>query len=77
MDRKWCCSDFASHANPQGAKDGVRLWLVPTPSSTVECYLEFRSPDKKPSERFEGGIRINFCPWCGANLDNVYGAITV
>jgi len=76
MDVKWCCGAFESHARAEGSEDGVRVALIKTRRPALECYLEIRPKLSLPSEPFETGVQIKFCPWCGADLKRRYGVAT-
>ena len=75
MDRNWCCSDFQMHAShPDDGHDGFRVLILWRANEPILCNLEYRSPDKKPLDRSDAMTKIKFCPWCGANLNQRYGA---
>jgi hypothetical protein len=75
MDRNWCCSDFQMHAShPDGGLDGFRMLMIWRSNRPFLCRMEYRPPDRKHLERSDAVAEIKFCPWCGANLNQQYGA---
>jgi hypothetical protein len=71
MDIKWCCKEFEAHASDVPSKDGFRVllaWHVMGQNRFFISRLEFRLPDKQPPDPPHGGVKIQFCPWCGCNL---------
>jgi hypothetical protein len=71
---KWCCADFELHATPEAATDGIHIWLIMPSRPPMECYVDFRS-EASSNMRYETGLKINFCPWCGANIAKHYSAV--
>jgi hypothetical protein len=74
MDLNWCCPAFESFASHADGKVGFRMMLVWRGRRPFSCYFEFRSQDKKPLDFSDGGVEIEFCPWCGSNLNERYGS---
>jgi hypothetical protein len=72
MDRNWCCAEFKSCASYADGKTGFRMMMVWRKNS-FSCYFEYRSQNKKPLDFSDGGVEIEFCPWCGTNLNERYG----
>ena len=72
MKRIWCCKEFESHAAATFHDDRFRVVLVWRGRHGFFSWLEFWQPDKRPPDACEGGVRINFCPWCGRNLEQYY-----
>jgi hypothetical protein len=71
MSRKWCCQEFESHVATSPVNDGFHVMLV-WAKWGFESLLMFYPPGKQPPDNAEGGMRINFCPWCGIDLDKHY-----
>ena len=74
MKRIWCCTEFESHGSGALHKDGFRAVLVWRGRRGFLSLLEFGQDGKQPPDPCEGGIRINFCPWCGRNLEQYYAS---
>src|ERR1700747_186519 len=72
MKRIWCCKEFESHAAATFHHDRFRAVLVWRGRHGFLSLLEFWQPGKQPPDACEGGVRINFCPWCGRNLEQYY-----
>ena len=72
MNIIWCCKEFESHASDALQKDGFRAVLVLGGKLGFFSLLEFWLSSKKPPDPCEGRVRINFCPWCGRNLEQYY-----
>jgi hypothetical protein len=72
MKRIWCCKEFESHGFGALHEDGFRALLVWRGRRGFLSLLEFWQQGKQPPDPCEGGVRINFCPWCGRNLEQYY-----
>ena len=76
MPSEWCCARFRERFfQTDGRRDGLGiLWFVRSRATPV-FVLEYRRPNRELPERIaEDGIKIEFCPWCGRNLLEHYGA---
>jgi hypothetical protein len=61
MGRIWCCKEFEAHAVERD-KGGFRIILAWKGRRGFLSLLHY-----------EGGlVGINFCPWCGRNLEEYY-----
>jgi len=76
MSQHWCCADFQRWCYQPGKREtGLGIVLVYGPRNKCRCLLEYRSPDRTPSEPVaEAGVALNFCPWCGNRLLDRYGS---
>ncbi len=74
MNRNWCCQEFETHASNVHPSDGFQAALVLRAKWGFHSFLMFYASGKQPPANAEGGIRIYFCPWCGANLEKHYAA---
>lgn len=62
--------------HPAGGLDGFRVMMMWRSRRPFLCILEYRSPGKEPLDHSDAGTKIQFCPWCGANLNEQYGGGT-
>jgi hypothetical protein len=51
------------------SKVGFRMMFVWRDRRSFSCYFEYRTQDKKPLDFSDGGVEIQFCPWCRNNLN--------
>ncbi len=72
MQRIRCCKEFESHCCDVLHEDGFRVVLVWSAKRGFLSLVEFWQQGKQPPDPCEGGVRINFCPWCGQNLEHHY-----
>ena len=78
---KWCCETFRGWFEHAG-KRGIGVFGVEGTHNEPSFILQFRAldPDKAiPRTEYPLSsvldVGIHFCPWCGANLEQVYRAV--
>lgn len=77
---KWCCVGFKAHYDHAGQR-GSAILIGRDLESAPEFVLQHRIldadevwPKDAPAHVvLVSDERIQFCPWCGTNLDRFYG----
>lgn len=76
---KWCCIGFKSHYESAGER-GHAILIGRDSMGNPEITMQYRAldpTDELPVTDFPISavmdIRIVFCPWCGQNVEAVYG----
>ncbi len=77
---KWCCEAFRRRHSRGGARGAAVLQTLSEEESRF--YMQFRAlepgvgalpfPVESPVSLVEQ-VPITYCPWCGKNLEKVYG----
>jgi hypothetical protein len=76
---KWCCNTFKSWY--EGAGERGNAILIGRTNGNPEFLLQHRSVEIGQENFIQADsplslvsqIRIDYCPWCGCNLNKFYG----
>lgn len=80
---RWCCRVFQEHCSRSSRGVGVSLedygnrWRFVIKSRLVDDGVELHRVVTEPVVpiAIDSQIIISYCPWCGAHLRDVYGAL--
>jgi hypothetical protein len=77
---KWCCVGFESFYG-NGGHQGAGLLVGRDSLGEPEFIMQYRAADREQRIEFSSedpiapiiDIRLQYCPWCGRNLEKWYG----
>ena len=79
---KWCCAGFESFYGNAGHQ-GAGLLVGRDSLGEPEFIMQYRATDTGQKIEFSSedpiapvvDVRLQYCPWCGRNLEKCYGNI--